>query len=302
MRNNEINARQKLLRQAILIAISLANESKEFGELVLKGACAAELLYGDFRFSQDIDYSHPDSIANPKKCKENFTEFLQDTLGERGYKILRLKWNVKPEGKFQQEAPFFWRGHQIQVDVISMEEWEKIIKLPSSLKEKDRRFLDPQNYLRYRIDISEHEYTKGHEQKILEGYTIKVYTSAMIVAEKLRAICQQIPEYPQRFHKKPKPRARDFYDIYQIMQRANIHWNKSQNSEILQPMFKAKEVELESLARIKNKETKTLHSNPSELTRLKDTVTGQLREFDFYYDYVVNLAEEILGNIHSTCH
>lgn len=52
--------------------------------------------------------------------------------------------------------------------------------------------------------------------KDLEGYKIKVYTLEMIVYEKLRAICQKLPEY--KYAQEPiKARPKDFYDIYMIM-------------------------------------------------------------------------------------
>ena len=46
----------------------------------------------------------------------------------------------------------------------------------------------------------------------LDDYTIYVYSPTMIAIEKLRAICQQMPEYA--LQRRPSARARDFYDIY----------------------------------------------------------------------------------------
>ena len=70
---------------------------------------------------------------------------------------------------------------------------------------------------------------------------MRVYTPALIAAEKLRAICQQMDEYPR---KGPKtPRARDFYDIHAISAEASISMTAPINLELLKHSFAAKEVD-----------------------------------------------------------
>ena len=53
----------------------------------------------------------------------------------------------------------------------------------------------PQQMRKYTIDISHHEFCEGKVKREVDDYTIYVYSLEMIAAEKLRAICQQMPEY-----------------------------------------------------------------------------------------------------------
>jgi hypothetical protein len=64
----------------------------------------------------------------------------------------------------------------------------------------------------FTVDLSKYEYTAPKVSAQLDHYTIYVYTPEMISAEKLRAICQQMPEYSPMRHP-GSPRARDFYDL-----------------------------------------------------------------------------------------
>lgn len=100
----------------------------------------------------------------------------------------------------------------------------------------------------FTVDLSKYEYTKGKEERELDHYSIYVYTPEMIAVEKLRAICQQMPDYPHRGH--PRPRARDFYDIHSAVTRAAIKLTSAQNHELLTQIFEAKQVPLSLLARI----------------------------------------------------
>ena len=59
----------------------------------------------------------------------------------------------------------------------------------------------------FRIQISRFEFCAGKQERFLDDYTIFVYSPAMIVAEKIRALCQQMPEYSLR--RNPAPRARE---------------------------------------------------------------------------------------------
>jgi len=47
----------------------------------------------------------------------------------------------------------------------------------------------------YTIDISRDEFCEGKVQRQFDDYIVYVYSLEMIAAEKLRAICQQMPGY-----------------------------------------------------------------------------------------------------------
>jgi hypothetical protein len=79
----------------------------------------------------------------------------------------------------------------------------------------------------FRVQVSKYEYCGGKVERNLDHYSIYVYTPEMIVIEKLRAICQQMPEYPQRRY--AAARARDFYDIFSTVKAANIELSTPEN-------------------------------------------------------------------------
>ena len=288
------------VRKITLRAIAIFNDVGDCGELVFKGASALELIYGHPRSSRDLDFSYSDKIPKKKfeKCKRLFFDILQDTFSEFGYIVLRPRWEPRPPNRKIEDFPF-WRGHRISFDIMPHDAYEEILARYPSQKERDKRLSDPSNYQRCRVDISEKEYTDAAQEVNFEGYNLKVYTSVMIVCEKLRAICQQTPDYLQKFGKIPKSRLRDFYDIYIVNQRYSIDWANKENLFILKAMFEVKEVDLSLLLKIGSEEVKKIHDHPGEFKRLEDTVKGELKDFEVYYNYVVKLAQEIWDNISS---
>jgi hypothetical protein len=60
------------------------------------------------------------------------------------------------------------------------------------------------------------------------------------VIEKLRAICQQMPEYTHRT--RHSGRARDFYDIYCVVTELGIDLGSEENLELARRIFAAKQV------------------------------------------------------------
>ncbi|MCH8824328.1 MAG: nucleotidyl transferase AbiEii/AbiGii toxin family protein [Planctomycetes bacterium] len=108
----------------------------------------------------------------------------------------------------------------------------------------------------------------------------------MLACEKIRAICQQDPEYRKSLGSRPgSQRARDFFDIHFLSTQYNIDWANSVTSELLQAMFKAKHVPSILLGKIS--EFRDFHKQgfPS----VKDTVLPghKILEFDVYFDYVL---------------
>ncbi len=75
----------------------------------------------------------------------------------------------------------------------------------------------------------------------------------MIVFEKLRAICQQMEEYLQSINANTKTsseRARDFFDIYNILNILGIEVGKEDSLEILTNIFGVKKVQIGLLGKI----------------------------------------------------
>ncbi|PIQ21515.1 MAG: hypothetical protein COW65_08590, partial [Cytophagales bacterium CG18_big_fil_WC_8_21_14_2_50_42_9] len=144
----------------------------------------------------------------------------------------------------------------------------------------------------FELEFSKFEYVGRKAPINVEGYTIYVYTPEMIVFEKLRAICQQLPQYGviiQSFS--PRPRARDFYDIHLIMELHQIDATSNENKDLITKIFEAKRVPLSFIKEIST--NKEFHKDNWE--SVKDTVSkfDESEDFDFYFDYVVNTFQGV---------
>ena len=140
----------------------------------------------------------------------------------------------------------------------------------------------------FTVDISKHEFCRGKVEKELDNYTIYVYTPEMIVIEKLRAICQQLPGYPLNPVK--RGRARDFYDIHLLVTAKGIDLANNENLALLRDTFHAKDVPLDLLGSIGADHEIHRIDWPS----VRDSVLPPLGEFDDYLDFVSGEVARIL--------
>lgn len=139
----------------------------------------------------------------------------------------------------------------------------------------------------FKIDISKYEYCRGHMTANVDQYELHVYTPAMIAAEKLRAVCQQMPEYAQR--RNPAPRPRDFYDIHAVVMRAGVRLQDER--ELVRQMFAAKDVPWVFLALIGRDRDRDFHRQG--WAAVVESVRGELRDFDYYFDFVAAEASNL---------
>jgi hypothetical protein len=146
---------------------------------------------------------------------------------------------------------------------------------------------------KFLIDISRFEFIEGKESQLLDGYRIFVYSPEMIVFEKLRAICQQMPEYGAIVKRTRAgfPRARDFIDIYALVRARKIIVSRPENLELLRQIFEAKKAPLKLLAEVQNFREFHRTDFPAVIATVK---TGmKLESFDFYFDFVLGQVEHL---------
>jgi len=259
---------------------------------VLKGGNAIDIIYGlSDRASIDIDVSmakdfDPDRI---EEVRSKLASALTKTLDDYDYHVFDVTLIEKPKVA-NQATKDFWGGYLLEFKVIGK---EKAQNLSHELKRKQALAIGPGNSARFKVDISKFEYCEPKEERDLDGYTIYVYTPIMVIYEKLRAICQQLPEYTSEIKQKPRPRARDFFDIHRIISRLHLESNllEAENIEVLKAIFAAKRVPMKLLCHIATQ--RDFHAE--DFNSVKDTVThkGGLQAFDFYFDYVVQLIDKI---------
>src|SRR6201984_2656483 len=109
----------------------------------------------------------------------------------------------------------------------------------------------------------------------------------MLAVEKLRAICQQLPQYELRGY--PTARARDFYDIYRIVNDRGVDLCTAGNSQLFSPIFAAKKVPLSFLSLVSGER----ESHRPDWDAVINAATEELREYDYYFDFVLSLIEKL---------
>jgi len=257
---------------------------------VLKGGTALELYNLHDRASIDIDVSMSKDFKI-EDIKPKLESIFIDTFKLENYHLFDFNMFMRP-GKENFKQGHFWGGYCIEFKVIDLDK-KKGLKDDINELRKNAEVVSTNNGKKYKIDISKYEYCEIKKEMDLDGYSIYVYTPLMIVNEKLRAICQQMDAYRDIVETNKKPRARDFYDIYNIMN--NIPGIKEQfdtpkNKELLSEIFSVKKVPLKLIHDIEKE--KDLHK--PNFNTVKDTVsTENVKEFDFYFEFVVDLVSNL---------
>ncbi|MBW3130759.1 nucleotidyl transferase AbiEii/AbiGii toxin family protein [Hymenobacter profundi] len=282
-----------------LAIIALASDDELVETIVLKGGNAIDLTYegSETRFSRpsyDLDFSIEagDFAEDLEVISARIEKTLQQTYQEHGYELIDYKFVIKPKVPPQKTADF-WGGYLVQFKVVPQAAYQQ-----NTGNDRKQRMaavaVKPNLSSVFEIEFSKYEYVGQKAQISVDNYTVYVYTPEMIVFEKVRALCQQLPQYAEVIPShSPRARARDFYDIYFIMEDKEIDVLDPANIELLKHIFASKKVPVEFIAEIKN--NKSIHRDNWE--SVKDTVapTEELRDFDFYFNYVVDAYEQIIG-------
>jgi hypothetical protein len=137
------------------------------------------------------------------------------------------------------------------------------------------------------VEISKHEYCGKKRTKTIQGVKIFGYSRELLVLEKIRAICQQHPDYAYR---SSKNRARDFYDIYELTANTDDGFISRCSSQI-EKVFHAKEVPLKILTSLW--EVDFINEQRLGFDEVKDTVTGKIRDFDVYVEHLRFFVRDI---------
>jgi len=276
-----------------LAIIAMVSDDDLMERLVLKGGNALDIAYKlSERASVDLDFSmEKDFTAEELKTIQGKIErLLVDTFAENGYRAFDIKFLEKPKikNKANQE---FWGGYAVEFKIIESDKHEKFSGSAEKLR-RNSTVIGPGQQKTFKIDISKFEYCRTKKEIEIDGYTVYVYTPEMIMFEKLRAICQQMPEYSKIISSDTRTaRARDFFDIYVVSNAFKIDITTKENIRLLKEIFNAKKVPHAFIKKIK--EYKAYHEQ--DYDSLKDTVNTKvkLKDFDYYFDYVVKMAEKL---------
>jgi len=276
-----------------LIVISLFSDDEFLDILVLKGGNAINLAHGSLlRASLDLDFSLTGSFpeSDSAKLTERITTLLQKTMHPEGYHPFDVRVRAVPPN-VSPDIAHFWGGYVVELKVIALDAYARLHNDPQKLR-KMATDASPTHRKTFVIDISKYEWCPEKQETELEGYTIFVYTPTMIVAEKLRAICQQMPEYRKHVRSSTaSARARDFFDIHTLVERFSIDLTSERNKRLLREVFEAKRVPLRLLGDVR----KFRDFHRADFRTIEDTApTAQPPEpFDFYFDYVLGIIDRL---------
>jgi predicted nucleotidyltransferase component of viral defense system len=275
------------LKRLAIIAMFSDDDLMEM--LVLKGGNLLDAIYNiASRASADVDFS----LAGEFKKEElgiiegKIRRALTETFQTEGFTVFDINFMERPK-QVPPGMPEFWGGYRVEFKAIETKRYGELQDDLQSLR-RQAAVLGKNQGKKFSIDISKFEYcVSKREVELDEGLTIYVYTPEMIVFEKIRAICQQMEEYGLVVQNHGRSaRARDFFDIYTILQHFEIDFTAQENMQLINCIFDAKRVPLQLIGLIPN--YREFHR--PDFASVKDTVKTDvdLKDFDFYYDYIID--------------
>ncbi|HPG00160.1 MAG TPA: nucleotidyl transferase AbiEii/AbiGii toxin family protein [Kiritimatiellia bacterium] len=280
------------IEEVITQAIVAIYTSRRLSELViLKGGGAMRLFDGlESRLSVDADFSVGEVLSKAEATRvfKEMRGCLSKAFRTKGYDVLDFTFVKRPK-KLREGFPIWWGGWACEFKLVDRKYRRK------SLEARRRNALIPEgsNSSKVAIDLSEHEFCGKQRAKTLQGVKIHAYSREMLVLEKLRAICQQHPDYPYR--QETKNRARDFYDIRSLtidmddkfIDRCQFH---------VEAVFKAKEVPLWILRALWDDDP-FVDEFRRGFDQVRDMVRGPVDSFDIYLEHVRFLVRDICPKI-----
>lgn len=281
---------QKLDEIKRVAIIALFSDDDLMDCLVLKGGNALDLVYNIAdRASLDLDFSTDRAFSDAEVpvVEQKIVKVLTQTFKAHAFEAFDIHFKEVPEVG-DAHTPDFWGGYLIEFKVIDQETFAALKHDARALRVNAIE-TGPDHRRKFKISISKMEYCAVKGQLELDEYTVYVYTPEMIVFEKLRAICQQMPEYTP--NTTPVARARDFFDIHTVMEHFDMKAIASPTSPLLRNIFEAKRVPLALIGRI----GKYREYHRPDFASVQATVkpNTKLKDFDFYFDYVLDRCQHL---------
>jgi predicted nucleotidyltransferase component of viral defense system len=248
-------------------------------KLVLKGGNALHLAYGvGSRASLDFDFSIPGDFQDLEDTKTHLLQSIRSSFAACGFVVFDESFQEVP---ILRDEGVPGKGYSIKFKIIAEGRHRELRENLAKLR-MQAEAVGPDQKRVFQIEISKGEFCDEKREMNLDDQPIYVYSPAMIAIEKIRAICQQMPEYTLR--KKKTARARDFYDLWTLVQVMGLRLEDPENLELFKSIFAAKEVPLELIARIETQ--REFHR--AEWSYVESSVVDDtLESFDYYFEFVL---------------
>lgn len=276
-----------LIKKTAIVAMFSDDELMDI--LVLKGGNAMDIVHQvNSRASIDLDFSASDEI-DFSQVLPKVQAALVRTFEMEGYRAFDIKMSIRP-GKMPDELAEFWGGYLVEFKLISVARAES---LSGEIDQMRREAINLGQGPKFTMDISRHEFTEDKQEHELMGYIIYVYSPQMIACEKLRAICQQMPEYSKIIQRSGlgNERARDFIDIEALVKKFNIDIGDEHTQDMVRQMFELKHVPLLFLRDIAS--TYDFHALGYDQVKATMKPGVELESFKYYFDFVVERCRKL---------
>lgn len=277
----------EVIKRAAIVAMFTDDELMDL--LVLKGGNAMDIIHqANARASVDLDFSMAEDL-DYTAVQPKIERSIRTTFEQHKYYAFDVKMTPKP-GKMPDDLASFWGGYLVEFKLISQKRADEV---NHDLETMRREAIRLGEGTKFTIDISRHEYTADKKEYELDGYVIYAYPPEMIVCEKLRAICQQMPEYADTIQRNGlgNQRARDFLDIEVLVQMFEIDLTTERLRYMVEQMFAVKRVPLTLLGKIE--QTRDFHAQGYESVRATMKPGVEVKPFDEYFDFVVEACLDL---------
>jgi hypothetical protein len=274
------------------------SDDRLMDELVLKGGTALDIAYqAASRASLDVDFSMGDEFESFDALRERVTRCIRRTFEEHQLVAFDIHLTERPTG-LTDDMRGFWGGYLVEFKISTP---DNFLSFGQDIEALRRHALPvgANSSTKFTIDISKHEIRRGKREADIDGYTVFVYSPEMIVGEKVRAICQQLPQYGivVKRNRAGAARARDFLDIHTACELLGVDFAAPRFLETVREMFAVKRVPLSLIGEI---ESQREFHRPDFVSVQATVKPGfELKSFDAYFDYVVEKcrALEVLWKI-----
>ena len=266
---------------------AMFSDDELMGQLVLKGGNALDLVYDiSPRASLDLDFSMPEAFApeDHSRIGQKIENSLCRVFSEEDFVVFDVTFSERPR-ETTADMQSFWGGYRIEFKVIDRKQYEEYASEERALRTRAKD-LGPGHRKSFKIDISKFEYCQKKRAQEIDGCTVYLYPPEIIIFEKLRAICQQMPHYATVVNTPSQSaRARDFFDLTTLCEHFRLDLTSRENIEALKAVFAAKRVPLHMIGMIPACREQHRPDFPSLLNTIKPG--KRLQDFDYYFDFVV---------------
>lgn len=274
---------------------ALFSDDYLISKIVLKGGNALVHVHNLVnRTSLDIDVSiRGDLDRSQDELLSMLINSFQKVFGANDLIVFDTRFTKRPIRSSSIDLEEFWGGYSFEFKVIHKKDYERIGHNIDQLR-RESLVVDSLSRKSFVVDFSKQEYCDPSIEVEFEAHRIVVYTPLLIVIEKLRAICQQQPEYLSVVPTmKRAPRTRDFFDIYTILETEDKRKELISDTTftIIKEVFRSKRVPLSYLLMLE----KSRDFHETGYSQLEASIPRGLEvlPFGFYFDYVLKIVKDL---------